>query len=368
MRGEGTAQAAGQAQETGALSQVSATVIGVDVGGTKTAAGLVAVADDGSRSRIETSVTRPTPAREGRAAIVATIIELITRVRGDAASAGLPAPDFVGVGAAGVIDETCGVVIAATDHLSGWAGTALGAGLTEATGLPVKVVNDVHAHALGEFHHGAGKGMGSLLVLAAGTGLGGSFITAGVPVFGARHTGGHFGHVPAAAAAGLPCACGRSGHLESVASGPGLRTLYLREGGDPRLTPPGIVRAAPHDRAAAAAIDTSGTALGLAIAGWVNALDPEAVVVTGGLADDNPRWWAAMRRAFADQVLPSAQHCPLTAATRGAGAPLLGAASLRDLPGSVPSALGCPEGPDHTDTTDTTDSRGGTRPGPGVCR
>ncbi|MBV1779966.1 ROK family protein [Paeniglutamicibacter sp. ABSL32-1] len=303
------------------------TAVGIDLGGTKIAAALVGA--DGS---ITSRSSLPTPAAAGPEAVLDAVAALAAPLLARAPASGAPALG-VGIGAAGVIDPGTATVLSATDHLPGWAGTDLRAGLGARLGLhpqQVQAVNDVHAHALGEGWLGAGTGTDSVLLAAFGTGIGGSLLLHGVPVFGARQVGGHLGHVPAAEAAGLRCPCGGTGHLEAIASGPALHALYLRRGGD--LTVPDaravFARAAAGDLLAAGAIDTAATAAGRALGGLANTLDPESVILSGGLADAGERWWAPLRAAFAAELIaPLASLVPQPAAL-GADAALAGAASL----------------------------------------
>lgn len=120
-------------------------VIGVDLGGTKTAAGGV-VAPSGE---VLMSETIPTLKRAGGEAILDATAALITGLVARAADAGISVSG-VGIGSAGVIDAVAGSVVSATDAIHGWAGTALVAGLSARLSLPasaVRAVNDVHAHA-----------------------------------------------------------------------------------------------------------------------------------------------------------------------------------------------------------------------------
>src|SRR5699024_10015428 len=94
--------------------------------------------------------------------------------------------------------------------------------------LAVRAVNDVHAHALGEAVAGASRGSASSLLVAAGTGIGGGFITDGHLLTGRNSAAGHIGHVPSAPAAGLDCPCGGTGHVEAIASGPAILETYRR--------------------------------------------------------------------------------------------------------------------------------------------
>ncbi|WP_411732484.1 ROK family protein [Paeniglutamicibacter sp.] len=303
------------------------TAVGIDLGGTKIAAALV-----GADGTIDSRHSAPTPATSGPEAVLDTIAELAAPLLAQASATGTPALG-VGIGAAGVIDPVTARVLSATDHLSGWAGTDLRAGLAARLGIDpqgVRAVNDVHAHALGEGWLGAAAGCGSVLLAAFGTGIGGSLLLHGVPVFGARQVGGHLGHMPSAEAVGLRCPCGAIGHLEAIASGPSLHALYLRRGGDTSVPHARAVfaRAAAGDVLAAAAIDTAATAAGRALGGLANTLDPEAVIVSGGLAEAGETWWGPLRAAFAAELIGPLKSLAPQPARLGADAALAGAASL----------------------------------------
>ncbi|MDP9882709.1 glucokinase [Sinomonas atrocyanea] len=303
--------------------------IGVDLGGTKTAAGLVT--DSGE---VLFSETIPTLNRSGGEAILDAAARLVRRVLDRAAAEGLEAAG-IGVGSAGVVNAARGVVVSATDAILGWAGTDLAGGLAARTGLRTAVVNDVHAHALGEAWRGAAAATSSSLLLAFGTGVGGSFVVDGRPLLGHRWVGGHVGHLasPYAHDAGgspLQCVCGSAGHVEVVASGPALHAGYLRRGGDP--TAPDaravVARAQDGDPVAHAAVTVAARAAGQCAGGLANALDPEVIVVSGGLAGAGPLWWEAMEAAFRAELMPPLAGMPLVPAALGGAAALVGAASL----------------------------------------
>ncbi|TIH40061.1 ROK family protein [Subtercola vilae] len=319
-------------------------VLGVDIGGTKIAVGLVeftgaagadsagadlAGIDLAGGARVVALASSPTPAALGSAAIVAEVVRVASGLLAEARRAGHPVAGC-GVGSAGVIDRATGTVVSATSSLTGWAGTPLAAVLEDRLELPVTVLNDVHAHALGEALAGAGRGCPSMMMIAAGTGIGGAFVTDGLVWAGATGLSGHFGHLPAAEAAGLPCTCGREGHLEVIASGPAIAERYRAAGGDPVVTDArGVFARASGaaDPIAERTIETAGYALGRAIGGLVNSLDPHAVVVGGGLSDAGEFWWSAVRRGAAAELMPSVAGCPLVPAQLGADAALIGAAA-----------------------------------------
>ena len=292
--------------------------IGVDLGGTKTAVGLV---DETGRilERIETA----TPARAGSAAIIDTVIDLVRRAseRGPVSA--------VGVGAAGVIDAD-GTVVAATDALPGWAGTPVAALIAAQFGVPAVVVNDVHAHGIGEGWIGAAAGYRRSLVVAAGTGLGGAWVVDGEVDPGAHFVAGHLGHIPSEEASGITCSCGRIGHLEAIASGPSLHAEYLRRGGDPavRSARELTVLVADGDPLAREVVRFCGAALGRGIGGLANMLDPDIVVVSGGLASIGGDWWSASSNRFSSEVMDALADCRVVPSELGGSAAILGAARL----------------------------------------
>ena len=305
--------------------------VGVDLGGTKTAAGVVSA--DG---QVVFSETIPTLNRSGGVAILDATAGLVAGLRKRAADAGIHV-GCVGVGSAGVIDAAHGVVVSATDAIRGWAGTALTAGLATRLGLPassVRAVNDVHAHALGEAWTGAAAGTSSSLLVAFGTGVGGSFVVDGQPVLGHRHAGGHVGHFasPYAYDGGtpIPCVCGGAGHVEAIASGPSILDAYVRRGGQSSVpdTRTVFALAGTGDATAAETISNAAAAAGQAVGGLANILDPEVVLVSGGLADAGDRWWAPMEEALRAELLPALREVPVVRAALGNAAAMVGAARL----------------------------------------
>lgn len=317
-------------------------VIGVDLGGTKTAAGVVS-----SSGEVLMSETIPTLNRAGGEAILDATAALITGLVERAADAGISVSG-VGIGSAGVIDAVAGTVVSATDAIQGWAGTELTAGLSSRLGFDtVRAVNDVHAHALGEAWLGAAAGSSSSLMVAFGTGVGGSFVLDGSPVLGHRFVGGHVGHFasPLAVSDGLPlpCVCGSAGHVEAIASGPAMYEAFLRFGGSSSeaLDTRGVfaLAASAHDGGAGAgsadgrtaalrAIDVGASAAGQAVGGLINILDPETVVISGGLADAGELWWKPMETALRKELLTPLVSVPVVRARLGNTAAIVGAAKL----------------------------------------
>jgi glucokinase len=267
-------------------------LIGADVGATTIAAGLVA--EDGEVLAVERV---PTHGR-GRGTAVRTLLDLVDALvqrakQDDLAAAG------IGIGLPGIVDAGKGMMASSQNLVPEFAGVALATDLRTSTGLPVFVDNDVNALALGEYAFGIGRSAASLAVLAVGTGVGGALVLDGQLVRGHTNCAGEFGHT-SIDFQGPPCRCGGRGCLNDYISGDSLaraaqaaaargepsKVLALA-GGDPERITAALVfqAAAAGDVPGMAIVERACAALGAGIAAIVNALNPELVVVTGGVAD-----------------------------------------------------------------------------------
>ncbi|MDI1463455.1 ROK family protein [Catellatospora sp. KI3] len=293
------------------------TLAAIDIGGTKTAVGLVR---DGV---VVARTTAPTPARDGGRAILGHAAGLLAALCTDT---GLR-PVGLGAGVPGIVDAT-GRVRSATDSLHGWDGTDVAATLTDLTGLPCRIANDVHAFVLGEAAYGAGAGRTDIVGITVGTGIGGGVVSGGHLVTGVSGAAGHVGHLPVPEAAGLACPCGGTGHVEAVAAGPAVTAAYRRRTTHQVTTMQQVVAAADNgDVDALAVLFDAGQALGTAIGALINTLDPQIVVVGGGAAV--PAVLRAAAHAAAAAAMPVLADVPVVAAT-AADASLLGASVLAE--------------------------------------
>lgn len=302
------------------------TIVAVDIGGTKIACGLVEL---GGEQPVIYGVEKvPTCAMEGGERVLARVIE---QVKG-AIERAHTVPSGVGISSAGVVNPRNGDITFANDLMPGWGGTALATEVTAACGLPCRVLNDVHAHALGEARWGGGRDAASCLVVAVGTGIGGAFVEHGHIMLGAHDEAGHIGHVCCPAATGVPCSCGATGHLEPIAAGPGIIEEYVRLGGadayDGKPMDGAEIdrRAATGDEAACAAEARAGRALGEVLGSMVNMLDPSVVILSGSVAQCGPNWSDAMKEAYLGQAMPPVATTPIVDGALGGDAPLIGAA------------------------------------------
>lgn len=296
--------------------------IGVDLGGTKIEA--VALAADGTvlvRHRI------PTPRGDYDATLEAVVglvrtVERETRQRGT-----------VGVGIPGIVSPATGLVKNAN---SVWLiGRPLDADLAARLGRPVRIENDANCFALSEALDGAGRGAAVVFGVIVGTGTGGGIVVGGRIWRGRHRIAGEWGHNPLPwpeddERPGPPCYCGRSGCIETFLSGPGLARSYEAATGQCVEAVEVSRRAEAGDAAAVAALARYETRMARALASIINVLDPDVIVLGGGLADigrlyDNvPRLWAPF--VFSDRV-----DTPLVPARHGPSSGVRGAARLWEL-------------------------------------
>lgn len=305
-------------------------VVAVDIGGTKIAAGIVLFGKGAPQVSNVTKV--PTNAAAGGSQVLAHVIQQVEATQKAAHEQGIELAG-VGISSAGVINPLTGDVTFANEIMPGWTGTKLASEVQIASGLPTKALNDVHAHALGEARWGAGKGSASCLVMAVGTGIGGAFIFDNHILRGAHDVAGSIGHVLCEESSGMPCACGRSSHLETIAAGPGIIDSYVEFGGSATLedgTPINGAdidkRALAGDEAAQRAEARSGHAIGTVLGSMCNMLDPHTIVLSGSVAQCSAYWHNALAEGFASQAMDPVAQTPILEGKLGGNAPLIGAA------------------------------------------
>ncbi|SDE30000.1 ROK family protein [Rhodospira trueperi] len=273
--------------------------LGIDLGGTKIE-GLVldGAGTERARRRI------PTP-RGNYAATVSAVADLVATLEHEA---GATAPR-VGIGIPGTISPASGLVKNAN---STWLiGNPLHQDLEQVLGRPVRIANDADCFALSEATDGAGAGAQIVFGIILGTGVGGGIVVDGRVVSGPNAIGGEWGHNPLPwpdddERPGPPCYCGLSGCIETFLSGPGLSADHARAGGDLLDATEIAERAQAGDPAAWASLERHADRLARATATVLNILDPEIVVLGGGLSNIDalydlvPKAWP--RWVFSDTV------------------------------------------------------------------
>jgi len=197
------------------------------------------------------------------------------------------------------------------------------AALQDRLGVTVRAVNDAQAAAWGEFRHGAGRGVGSMVFLTVSTGVGGGLVLDGTLQVGAGGLAGHLGHAVAVPGGPL-CGCGRRGCVEAVASGRALAAAATQAFGEP-MEAPALFRRAERDPAAAALVDRAAGAIARLLADLKAALDLDLAVIGGGVGLA-AGFLGRVDRALAAE--PPLFRIPLRPAALGHDAGLIGVADL----------------------------------------
>lgn len=307
--------------------------LGLDVGGTKVLA--VAVDDSGSKIRSARVTTRHSADE-----LIADLVEL---------SGAFGAVSGIGVGIAGLVDMTGRLRVG--PNLAGMVDLSVAERLGERTGLPVAVDNDATCATWAEVQCGAARGARDVVLVTLGTGIGGGVVAGGVLQRGANGFAGEPGHMVVDPNGPL-CPCGRRGCWERYASGAGLGRMgreAAEAGRAPRLVElaGGDAEAVRGEHVTAAAAEEDLGALevlrefgwwaGLGIANLVDLLDPEVVVVGGGLIGAGSVLLDPLREAFERLVLASDHRprVPVVAAELGEEAGAIGAALIARARGSA---------------------------------
>ncbi|MGW5190317.1 ROK family glucokinase [Kribbella sp. NPDC004138] len=316
--------------------------IGIDVGGTKIAAGVV---DETGAIIARTQRDTPADSTDATAAAICdAAAELIVT----------HAVEAVGIGAAGFVSSDRSTVLFAPNLA--WRDEPLGARVAAELNIPVVVENDANAAAWGEFAFGAAKDVEHMVCITVGTGIGGGVVVDGELLRGANGVAAELGHMRVVPG-GHRCGCGSRGCLEQYASGKAL----VREGRaqaesgslaavqmlsvcgitDPaELTGPMITDAAMQgDPCAVELLEDLGRWLGEGVASLATIFDPTLVVVGGGVSAAKDLIMKSAVQAF-EKVLPAKAnrpHAPFTLAELGNDAGLIGAADLARQPAAVPA-------------------------------
>jgi fructokinase len=272
--------------------------LGVDLGGTKIE--LLAL-DAAGAERFRRRV--PTPRGDYAATVTA-----ITTLVGEAEGA-LGARGSVGVGIPGALSRATGLVKNAN---STWLiGKPLQQDLEKALGRAVRLANDANCFALSEATDGAGQGAEVVFGVILGTGVGGGIVVNGKILEGPNAIAGEWGHnpLPMPTAEDLPlpaCYCGRAGCIETYLSGPGMSTDHRRATGDEKAAIEIVAEAMSGDAACEATLARYEQRLARALAGVINLLDPDVIVLGGGLSNIDrlyarvPELWGA--QVFSDDI------------------------------------------------------------------
>ncbi len=296
--------------------------IGLDVGGTKIAGGLV----EFPVGRILIKQTIPTQPQRGGEAVLGDALNLAGALLTQAAQMG-SVVSGIGLGVCELVDLQGNLT---SGHTVAWRGLPIREALARLA--PAVVESDVRAHALAEAMFGAGQDFKSFVYITVGTGISSCLVLEGRPYPGAR------GNALILASSPLTTLCPVCGAvteqiLEEYASGPALAARYLR-GATTGLAV--LAAVATGDSAAIEIVQTAGAALGNSVGWLVNVLDPEAVIVGGGLGLAGGLYWDSFIASTRAHIWSDAtRELPIRPAALGADAGLIGAAAALNLGLSV---------------------------------
>ena len=294
--------------------------IGIDLGGSKIALGLVAPDD-----RILARRRMDTAAEAGLTSVIERIAREVKLL-----NAHLPDQESlaaIGVGAPGPVDHIRGELLTLV-NLPGISNTPFRSALSQRLSLPVALDHDAKVAALGEFHFGAGRERHSMIYIVIGTGVGAAIIYQGALIYGESNSAGESGHMTIDPK-GHPCHCGSRGCLEAYASGPALSRHYAAATGEVIEGDEIAQRAKAGDQAAQRVFDEAGRALGIAVASLAMTLNIETFVIGGSVAQAGELLLRPARQtvpAYSFQAV--SQNIKLMASALGEDAAILGAAYM----------------------------------------
>ncbi|MBI3039467.1 ROK family protein [bacterium] len=285
--------------------------VGIDLGGTKSACGLC------SKEKIVKKKVIPTDAFREPSAILESILEVALDLMEDIDRSEIAG---VGVGAPGQLDPVTNTVVYAPNL--NWKNVPLGDWLSKKLFLPVKVVNDVRSATMAEFRYGAGKGLTDFVNIFVGTGIGSGLVSNGKLLEGFSNSAGEIGHI-CLDPNGPTCGCGKRGCLEAFSSGKGLENFVknklsqgfpssisdLVAGDFSKVTGKVIGAAAKEkDKLAIEALERVGKFLGIAFANIHTFLNPQTILIGGGLMALREFILPALDDSIRKHILPVANR------------------------------------------------------------
>jgi len=304
--------------------------IGIDIGGTKISAGVV----DSSGNLIDSS--RCSTPLEGGKELVSSVIGLVKESNKKHEIKG------IGISIAALISSDYGTIVGAP-NIANLSKLNFVNEIKEEFKLPIIIENDANAAMWAEFKFGSAKGLNPVMFLIIGTGVGGGLVIDGKLFKGANGIGAEFGHM-CVVPNGLLCGCGSKGCIEQYASG-GALIRYANEAllanpdkseevlsfGEGKLSGTALTKAAKAgNELALAAFSKQADWLGLACASYSSIIDPQAIIIGGGVVDAGELFLAPVRAAMRKYMLFAESHVPpkIIAAKFGNDAGLIGAADL----------------------------------------
>ena len=309
--------------------------IGTDVGGTNVKIALV-----DNKGALIYSNTVPTRAEMGYEYTINNIKQAIHDLMKETKTT-KDNIEGIGFGFTGQIDFTTGIV-RALPNIPGWVDVPLSKIMEDEFKIPTRVDNDVRVAALGELNYGAGVGCQNLICITVGTGIGSGLIINGKLVRGASNAAGEIGHIKMQMFDGPICGCGDQGCFEAFASGPSIVTMaydYIKGGKSTKfrelaasgeITPYIVAEAAKAgDCVAIKIFKIIGEYIGIGLSSVINLLNPEKIVIGGGVADAGDILFDPIRETIKKRAMKiQADACQIVKAKLGNTAGVIGASLL----------------------------------------
>ncbi len=267
-------------------------VAAIDMGGTNTKYGVVSA----DRTLLFAG-SSPTPFTLGRDVLLDHLKRIASHLISEAEKNSIQ-PSRIGIATAGWVNPQSGNVVYATENLSGWTGTKIAEEVSKFCGLPVSVENDANALAVGEYVFGAARGVRDFICVTLGTGVGGGCYSGGKLHHGAHFFANALGHMPVVPD-GENCTCGLKGCLEAYAN---AAALLRYANGRFDSAKPLIEAANTGDPVAARAVRELARYLAFGLASAIQLLDPELIVLAGGLAQSNPLLTESLQQHLATSL------------------------------------------------------------------
>jgi predicted NBD/HSP70 family sugar kinase len=294
-------------------------LFGVDLGGTKIEG---AVVDSDRPDRALCRLRVPTESDRGYEHVVGRIEKLVSEME---SASGVPRPARIGFGTPGTTDPASGLL--KNSNSTCLNGRPLRSDLSRRLGVEARLANDANCFALAEALFGAARGRDVVLGLILGTGVGSGIVVGGRVLEGRHGIAGEWGHNPMSGEA-APCYCGRRGCVETVLAGPSLERFYRESTGNPVRLPEIAAKAAAGEPAAVATIDRLVAKFGEAIAAVINILDPDAIVIGGGVGNLEVLTSERTRAAIVRHLFNPELRTEILRPTLGDSAGVFGAALL----------------------------------------
>lgn len=296
---------------------------GIDLGGTKIEGAILdAERPDAAVHRLR----KETGAQRGYEYVVNQIVAVVRDLE---QASGLRRPDVIGIGTPGAVAPASGAL--KNSNTTCLNNQPLRDDLARLLSCEIRMANDANCFALAEAVLGAARGESVVVGLILGTGVGGGIVVDGRVLNGLHGIAGEWGHNPLVGE-NHPCYCGRKGCIETVISGPALERFYRENGGEPVRLPEIVQRASAGEEAAIATLRRLRDKFGEAIAAVINILDPDAIVIGGGVGNIESLYADETREAIKRFLFNPALSTRILPPRLGDSAGVFGAAMLVKSP------------------------------------